>query len=263
LLLNPFFLDRLLDSVRAFTRRSAGAPTQAASIQTDEKRRIYPPDREYAQDSAQAILEGEMLRVDGRRRPCKGGLEEAACGGGSECGGSMQALDEIGVDRALRLEWDFGEQVLDEFLELIRHHLELAQISYARSVLPGPAMSGVALSLIQGSRCVPSFRDARHAFIEAMLALRVRSAVPLDWAELAKGDPKLRRLFDEARDAGLGRQGLTIQVLGRGNSVCALINVISDESEGVWDRRRLELTRDLVRIAHFVHQRACDHYAER
>lgn len=175
----------------------------------------------------------------------------------------MQALDDIGVDRALRLERDFGEQVLDEFLELIRHHLELAQISYAGSVFPGPAMSGVALSLIQGGRCVPSFRDARLVFIEVMLALRVRSAVPLDWAELAKGDPKLRRLFDEARDAGFGRQGLTIPVLGKGNTVCALLNATSDESDGVWDARRLELTRDLMRIAHFVHQRACDHYVER
>lgn len=168
----------------------------------------------------------------------------------------MQVLDDVAVEAALRLDGAFGEEALEEFLEGIRRHFALAQICYAGSLFPGPGREAMVLSLIHGGRSFPFVRDTRLVFLEALLAAYARGAVPLDWAALAKRDPKLRRLRDEARDAGLGRQGLTIPVFG-GKRARALFSVTADESDAAWGGRWFELARDLLRIAYFVDRSAC------
>jgi DNA-binding CsgD family transcriptional regulator len=72
----------------------------------------------------------------------------------------------------------------------------------------------------------------------------------------------VQRLFSEASAAGVGRQGLTIPVRGPTNGLWALFTVTSDESDADWSSRRHELMRDLVHVAHYVHQRAYELHAE-
>jgi DNA-binding CsgD family transcriptional regulator len=71
-------------------------------------------------------------------------------------------------------------------------------------------------------------------------------------------EKKVRRLFDDAREAGIGTQGLTIPVRGPVNGLWALFSVTSFDSDAQWEARRHELMRDMVHLAHFVHQKAYD-----
>jgi DNA-binding CsgD family transcriptional regulator len=69
-------------------------------------------------------------------------------------------------------------------------------------------------------------------------------------------------LFGEAKEAGVGEQGLTIPVRGPANGLWALFSVTSHETDSNWSGRRFELTKDLVHIAHYVHQRAYSLHAQ-
>lgn len=68
----------------------------------------------------------------------------------------------------------------------------------------------------------------------------------------------MQRLFDDARDGGVGVQGLTIPVRGPDNALWALFNVTSYDSDTEWAARRHGLVRDMAHVPHFVHQRAYD-----
>ena len=86
--------------------------------------------------------------------------------------------------------------------------------------------------------------------------------LPVDWARLPRVDKKVQRLFGEAKEAGVGQQGLTIPVRGPANGLWALFSVTSNESDPAWSGRRYELMRDLVHVAHYVHHRAYNLHVE-
>jgi hypothetical protein len=66
-------------------------------------------------------------------------------------------------------------------------------------------------------------------------------------------NPQIRRIFGEATDFGLGRQGLTIPIRGRGPEV-ALFSVNSDLPNKEWADLKKESMRDLQLLAHYFHQ---------
>jgi DNA-binding CsgD family transcriptional regulator len=51
---------------------------------------------------------------------------------------------------------------------------------------------------------------------------------------------------------------LAIPVRGPVNGLWALFSVTSFDSDAQWEARRHELMRDMVHVAHFVHQKAYD-----
>jgi DNA-binding CsgD family transcriptional regulator len=63
-------------------------------------------------------------------------------------------------------------------------------------------------------------------------------------------------MFGEAKEAGVGRHGLTFPVRGPLHGIWALFTATSSESDLEWAGRRYALMRDLALIANYVHQLA-------
>jgi DNA-binding CsgD family transcriptional regulator len=90
------------------------------------------------------------------------------------------------------------------------------------------------------------------------VVLRARNAVlPVDWDTLDRSPNRVRKLFSEARDAGVGRRGVTFPLRGpSGDS--ALFSITSNLSEREWAQLKRSYMRDFQLIANFVHCRVME-----
>jgi len=166
----------------------------------------------------------------------------------------MPCLDDIDIRRLLHLEADLTGQSLDGLIEFIRQHYGLANVAYHCPSFRGRSLANPFIALTYSDAWLEHYKE----FIDPVLKVGARAVLPVDWARLPRTDRKMLRLLGEAKEAGVGRQGLTIPVRGPTNGLWALFSVTSDESDIEWAGRRCELMKDLVHVAHYVHQRACE-----
>ena len=168
----------------------------------------------------------------------------------------MADINDIDLRTLLDLENDLTDQTLDEFNAFIRDRYGLANVAYLSPSFPGHSVVNPFTSTTYDSAWTEHYRAENFGFVDPTITFGARSLLPVDWARLPRLDKKVQRLFGEAREAGVGHQGLTIPVRGPTNSHWALFFATSHENDRDWSNRRYELVRDLVHIAHYVHQRA-------
>ncbi|MEM9009687.1 MAG: autoinducer binding domain-containing protein [Pseudomonadota bacterium] len=76
---------------------------------------------------------------------------------------------------------------------------------------------------------------------------------PMDWKRLDWSTPASRQFYSEARDGGVGTQGLSIPIRGP-NGQFALFTINQSESDDTWQHFVNDYVRDMLLIAHYVHQ---------
>ncbi len=168
----------------------------------------------------------------------------------------MASLDDLDMQTMLRLEGDPTDQPLEEFIHFIREHYSLANVAYLCPSFSGYSVARPFVAATYSDSWMEHYRDEGYGPIDPVHNIGARSVLPVDWARLPRENRKVRRLFGEAKEAGVGHQGLTVPVRGPTNGVWALFSATSDDNDAAWGSRRFELTRDLVHIAHYIHQRA-------
>ncbi len=169
-------------------------------------------------------------------------------------GKSVEGLDDVGIETLLQLETDLTGQSLDGFLAFIRRRYALCEVAYYCPSFRGRSLAEPFLALAH-DRAPAQSQAVYKAIFEAAFSGGARSLLPVDWARAPQREQK-----SGSPDAPR-RQGLTIPVRGPANGVWALFGVTSDESDLKWSERRHELVKDLVHVAHYVHQRACELHA--
>ena len=147
---------------------------------------------------------------------------------------------------------------LTAFVDRVRDLYGLRHLVYHCPSLPGYTLTNPFLLLTYSDDWVEHYKSQRYIAVDPVFNLGARSVTPIDWSRLPKTKPKIVRLFDEARDAGVGRHGITIPVRGPNASTWALFSATADDTTDQWDGRRYELTRDLVHVAQFVHQHVAE-----
>lgn len=80
---------------------------------------------------------------------------------------------------------------------------------------------------------------------------------PLDWSRLDWSAKDARRLYDEARAAGVGTHGLTIPIRGP-HGQFAHFTVTLDGSDAEWQRFSEENLHDMLTAGHFMNQKALE-----
>ncbi|WOJ91649.1 LuxR family transcriptional regulator (plasmid) [Methylocapsa polymorpha] len=174
----------------------------------------------------------------------------------------MFSLDRLNARTLLRLEADLSHHTLDEFVERIRQHYGLANSVYVCPSFPGRSLIDPYVTATYSPEWISHYRTQRYVSIDPVVNIGARSALPLDWARLPRRTKKAKRLFGEAKEAGVGHQGLTIPVRGPANGLWALFIATSNESDSEWAARRYELMRDITLVAYYAHQRAYELHAK-
>lgn len=162
----------------------------------------------------------------------------------------MLGLDDVGIGLLLKLDADPADQSLGWFLSFIRNHYALADVAYYCPSFRGRSLAEPFLALADEHVSAQHAEVAYKNTFEPIFSFGVHSLLPLDWARLPT---KIRNGRGVTRSP---RQGLTIPVRGPANGIWALFGVSAEDSDADWSARRHALMKDLVHVAHYVHQRA-------
>jgi DNA-binding CsgD family transcriptional regulator len=96
------------------------------------------------------------------------------------------------------------------------------------------------------------YQHANYVDIDPVVSGGLRGVLPLDWSEFDRADARVRRLFGEAGDAGLGDQGLTFPIRGRGGET-ALFSINARMAREEWVRFKKRYMPEFQLFAFHLH----------
>ena len=149
-------------------------------------------------------------------------------------------------------------ETVDHLDGFIRKVLSAYDLKHAVYYLPGlPSDDSVrALTLATYPKeWVDRYFEADYLAVDPCLPAGYANLLPVDWGTYNKRPPRVKQLFGESIEFGVGRQGLTIPIRGTKGEF-ALFNITSDLTDAEWQQAKLPLIRDLQVIAHTVHAKA-------
>lgn len=163
----------------------------------------------------------------------------------------MRSLDNVDLWTLLQFEADLTERTLDGFLDFVRGHFGLAAVVYLCPSLNRRCVTDPFLALAYSDAQVEHCRAAGTALSDLIAA---NADFPLEWKVIPRFEDNIRHLLGAAKQSGVDHRALTIPVRGSGNRLEALLSVTSHERDSEWRARRDDLKRDLVCVAHYIHQ---------
>jgi len=166
------------------------------------------------------------------------------------------SLAQVDIRDLARLDREPSYDDLVEFIRRIVENYGLRNAVYHCPAFPGRTIDDPFLALTYEPEWVEHYKRSNYVHVDPVFNVSARSLLPVDWSGLERTDRKVIKMFGEARDAGVGDQGLTIPIRGPENGLWALFSVTSDVTAAEWRGRRRSVISDLVLIAHFIHQKA-------
>lgn len=109
------------------------------------------------------------------------------------------------------------------------------------------------LAVTYSDEWVERYKAERFVDVDPAIQTGLRRMLPIDWDEFDRREGRVRRLFGEAGEFGLGRHGISLPVHGRRGDR-ALVSITSDVLDRDWEHLRLNYMRDFQLLALHMHQ---------
>lgn len=139
------------------------------------------------------------------------------------------------------------------YLEKLLRVYGLRSLAYLGvGLTAGPGQSPY-LAVTYSPEWVEHYKAERFVDIDPTIQIGLRRMLPTDWSEFSRDGKKVRRLFGEAEEFGLGRHGISLPVHGR-HGDRALLSITSDTGDWDWQHLRLQFMRDFQLLALHLHQ---------
>jgi DNA-binding CsgD family transcriptional regulator len=146
---------------------------------------------------------------------------------------------------------------LDKLLRMIRKLYDVDNCIYYALSLGGP-LAGVEFGgMTYPSRWHERYEDLRYRDTDPVVVAAMNGFAPIDWATLDWTGRPARRLLSEAHEFGVGNHGYTVPIHGP-QGQAAMFSVSKQCSEVRWSRLLVEISQELLLIAHHVHRRALE-----
>lgn len=130
----------------------------------------------------------------------------------------------------------------------------LKSAAYFGIGLTGKSSEAPHLAVTYSSEWVEHYKEQRFVEIDPVIQTGFRRLLPLDWSRIDKSDTRVKNLFGEACEFGLGNKGLSIPVHGR-HGDHGLFSITTDLSERDWAYEKLLYLRDFQVIATHLHDK--------
>ncbi len=108
---------------------------------------------------------------------------------------------------------------------------------------------------------VEHYRSNEYFDVDPVVHQGLRSIIPVDWSSFDRSHPRVKKMFRESRDAGLGNQGLSIPVRGRNGDV-SLFSLTCESRPDDWDKMKRSYIRDFQTLAVYFHQSVIRSYSK-
>ena len=129
----------------------------------------------------------------------------------------------------------------------------LKHASYISLNLPTRDRNDPFIIATYSDEWIRHYRDHRYYNHDPVITQGFASILPLSWSEFDLSPIRVRKLFGEARDCGVGRNGTTFPIRGR-HGEQALFSITSDDKDAEWNRKKLAFARDFQLISYPIHR---------
>ncbi|MGA7972996.1 MAG: LuxR family transcriptional regulator [Pseudolabrys sp.] len=141
---------------------------------------------------------------------------------------------------------------LRPFISRLLGRYDLRHAAYLAVALPDQIDPRPVLVCTYPAQWTQRYIDQDYLAIDPVIGAAATNLLPFDWSELSHRGIRVKQMFDEAQEFGIGRHGLSFPVRGPLGDH-ALFTVTSDASTGEWQKLKSSYMRDMQLIAHFVH----------
>ena len=121
--------------------------------------------------------------------------------------------------------------------------------------MPTPTAERPLLTATYSSEWQKHYAQSSFIDIDPIVRAGFGGILPVDWSEIDRSDPVVRKFFGEAQELDVGSQGLSLPMRGR-FSEFALFTVTWDGELQEWRKIKETLLRDLMMIAWNFHAAA-------
>jgi DNA-binding CsgD family transcriptional regulator len=146
------------------------------------------------------------------------------------------------------------QEDLDAFIRKIIEAYELKNAIYYFPGIPGNDTIAPVSFISYKPDWVKRYFDSDYLNIDPVVSEGFANLLPVDWNNLDRRPPRVKQMFGEAAEFGVGRQGLTFPIRGA-NGETALFSVTSDFNGRDWNDARKTYIRDFQIIAHTIHSK--------
>ncbi len=164
----------------------------------------------------------------------------------------MANLEQVYFELFDELSQVTGRDSGDAFMQRARELYGLSHIAYLGVNIPGPTHGSHYVHSTYADSWEHHYVTQDYVSVDPVVRRGLTGLLPLDWRQLPKDQPKIRRLFDESREAGIGRQGLTFPLRGRLGET-AIFSINADVNDREWAALRRSFMRDFQIIATYFH----------
>lgn len=144
---------------------------------------------------------------------------------------------------------------VEKFLRKVLAEYELKNAVYYLPGIPGRVDVKPVSIITYSDDWVRRYFEAGYLDADPVVSEGFAGLLPIDWSGFDRRPPRVKQLFGEAAEFGIGRQGLTFPLRGP-DGEAALLNVTSDLPDAEWSEAKRTYIRDLQVIAHTVHAKA-------
>ncbi len=138
------------------------------------------------------------------------------------------------------------------FISRLLERYGLRHAVYLAVTLPNHIEPNPVLVSTYPEEWAQRYVEQDYLAIDPVIGAAATSLLPFDWSELSHRGIRVKQMFNESQEFGIGQQGLGFPVRGPLGDH-ALFTVTSNASASEWQKLRSSYMRDLQLIAHFVH----------
>jgi DNA-binding CsgD family transcriptional regulator len=143
---------------------------------------------------------------------------------------------------------------LDMVMKELAASYGLSSAAYFGIGVSGQSKGDPFLAVTYSSDWVEHYKERRFQEIDPVIQTGFRRLLPLDWDGFARSDERVKTLFGEASEFGLGRRGLSIPVHGR-HGDRGLFSISCDHADRDWAHDKLLYLRDFQVLATHIHDK--------
>ena len=143
-----------------------------------------------------------------------------------------------------------------KLIERIRGHFGLQTVAYFGQYINPRSSEEPYLAVTYSDEWINHYIHNDYVKIDPVIGEGFRTVFPINWRNFDRQDKKVKNLFGESREFGIGRNGVTFPVRDQ-LGARALFTVTSNTDEVQWNREIRHLLGDLQILAGFVHHMFC------
>ncbi len=145
-----------------------------------------------------------------------------------------------------------GDDQPEAVLKLIAETYGMSHVAYLGFQFPGTAEKVPFGHVTYPEAWVERYTEQGYVKIDPVVSAALKSVLPIDWADVRLNRKDVRKLFGEAKEFGIGTQGLTFPIRGYAGDR-AFFTIVGDMNGSEWESFRTEYMAHLNILSLYVH----------